>query len=167
MEWHPHNVMLSDPYMIFVIFSPRTKFRLNFSPHTKCVNSVKTGSARKLILRQNCINSIKKDLKAKHCKLYYLFALYISNFSTSKLSPHLRCLHMTKYFSTDIVRGVRDKYHAWFPAVFMFSLQENLEVSMSRMKTQLAEKEEKMRNYERLLHEVTQPGIFVLNYHCA
>ena len=54
-----------------------------------------------------------------------------------------------------------------FPAVFMFSLQENLEVSMSRMKTQLAEKEEKMRNYERLLQEVTQPVMFVLNYHYA
>ena len=54
-----------------------------------------------------------------------------------------------------------------FPAVFMFSLQENLEVSLSRMKTQLVDSEDKMRNYERLLQEVTQPEMFLLNYHCA
>ena len=36
--------------------------------------------------------------------------LNIQNFSTSKMSPHLNFLHMTRKFSTDNVRGVRDKY---------------------------------------------------------
>ena len=29
------------------------------------------------------------------------------------MSPHLRFLHMTRKFSTDNVRGVRDKYQVW------------------------------------------------------
>ena len=29
------------------------------------------------------------------------------------MSPHLKFLHMTQNFSTDNVRGVRDKYQVW------------------------------------------------------
>ena len=43
------------------------------------------------------------------------------------------------------------------------SLQENLEVDLRRIKTQMAEKEETIRNYERLLHEVAQPYSTVTN----
>ena len=85
-------------YIIFVIFSPRTKFWAQFFPHRKCVNCDKTGfatkqrkfqknrfcdkiacMAAKQILQQNSVN--------------YVF-LYIWKISTSEIAPHLKFLYI-------------------------------------------------------------------------
>ena len=109
--------------------------------HRKCVNCDKTGFAtkqRKLQQNRFCKKTVEKR---SHIKIilsiystWYARAnnswnqtnfstskmsphvkfLHIQNFSTSKMSPHLEFLHMTRKFSTDNVRGVRDKYQVCF-----------------------------------------------------
>ena len=56
-------------YIIFVIFSPRTKFWAQFFPHRKCVNRIKT------VFRQNSVNFKKWILQensanGKKAKIY-------------------------------------------------------------------------------------------------
>ena len=112
-------------------------FGRTLSPHRKCVNCDKTGFAtkqRKLQQNRFCKKTVEKRSHIKIILSIYLtwyarannswnqtnFStskmsphvkfLHIQNFSTSKMSPHLEFLHMTRKFSTDNVRGVRDKY---------------------------------------------------------
>ena len=82
-------------YMIFVIFSPWTKFLDCCFPHRNCVNRDKTGFAT-----------------------IHLKFLHIQNFSTSKITPHLKCLHYVIASATNI------KYHyshKTFPCFWLLS----------------------------------------------
>ena len=129
-------------YMSFFLHGQH--FGRDLSPHRKCVNCDKTGFAtkqRKLQQNRFCKKTVEKR---SHIKIilsiystWYARAnnswnqtnfstskmsphvkfLHIRNFSTSKMSPHLEFLHMTRKFSTD---NVRDKYevcshviHSW------------------------------------------------------
>ena len=122
-------------YMSFFLHGQH--FGRDLSPHRKCVNRDKTGFAtkqRKLQQNRFCKKTVEKRSHIKIILSIYLtwyarannswnqtnFStskmsphvkfLHIQNFSTSKMSPHLEFLHMTRKFSTDNVRGVRDKY---------------------------------------------------------
>ena len=92
---HEHTSCLS-------FFPHRQTFGLNFSLHRKCINRDKTGFAtiqRKLQLKRFSTN--QHEYHPCHSLNYITFyasshpkKFQISNFSTSKLSPHLVYLHM-------------------------------------------------------------------------
>ena len=123
-ERSPNNMTIHD----ISLFSPPTKFGLEFSPHKKGVNRVKAGFATKQcklqqnrfsnkiawippkkISRKNSVNYIIHFLWTSQINPHSEF-LHIYKFSTSRIFPRLRIFHMKKYFSMD---NVRDKYHAW------------------------------------------------------
>ena len=104
--WNDHTSYLS-------FFLRGQNFGLNFSPHRKCVNRDKISFAtkqRKLQLnrscnklaqipympRQNSVNYIvfySIHLQFLHIQNFFTYMLYI-DFSTSKIFPHLRYLHI-------------------------------------------------------------------------